>query len=74
MDDHTMKDFRDEFWVPELLDRSNWTVWQPNGAKPLSARLHEKVLYLLEHYQPAPTSAEIDQELARIVARADEMH
>jgi len=74
MDDHTMKHFRTEFWFPELLDRSNWPTWQANGAKSLGVRVHEKVLDLIEHYEPAPTSAEIDQELVRIVARADETH
>jgi trimethylamine--corrinoid protein Co-methyltransferase len=74
MDDHTLNYFRSEFWFPELLDRSNWTEWQANGAKSLRVRVHEKVLNLIEHYQPAPIVAEIDRELVRIVARADETH
>lgn len=74
MDDHTLNYFRSEFWFPELLDRSNWTEWQANGAKSLRVRVHEKVLNLIEHYKPAPIVAEIDRELLRIVARADETH
>jgi len=74
MDDHTMKFFRSEFWIPELLDRSNWMEWQANGAKTLGVRVHDKVLDLIEHYEPAAIVAEIDQELAKIVACADEAH
>jgi trimethylamine--corrinoid protein Co-methyltransferase len=74
MDDHTLKYFRTEFWMPEPLDRTNWDVWQTNGAKPLNARVHEKVLDLIEHYQPAPIPDKIEHMLERIIARVDKAH
>ena len=74
LDDHTMQHFRSEFWVPELLDRSNWETWRAKGAKSLGTRVHEKVMDLIEHYDPIPISAETERALERIVARADETH
>ncbi len=74
MDEHTMKHFRNEFWVPELLDRSNWDTWQSRGGKALTARIHDKVLDLIERYDPPPIPARIERELERIVSRADEAH
>jgi trimethylamine--corrinoid protein Co-methyltransferase len=73
-DDHTLEFFRTEFWMPELLDRSNWETWQGNGAEPLAARVHEKVLDLIENYEPPPLSDKIERQLESIVARADEAH
>jgi len=74
MDEHTMKHFRHEFWVPELLDRSNWDTWQARGGKTLKERVHEKVLDLIEHYEAPPLPEKVQTELERIVARADELH
>lgn len=74
MDEHTMKHFRNEFWVPELLDRSNWDTWQSRGGKALKARIHDKVLDLIEHYDPPPIPEKIERELEKIVSRADEAH
>jgi trimethylamine--corrinoid protein Co-methyltransferase len=73
-DDHTLKYFRTEFWMPELLDRTNFDTWKENGSKSLGERVHEKVLDLIENYQPAPMSAEVEKKLKYIIASADERH
>jgi trimethylamine--corrinoid protein Co-methyltransferase len=73
-DEHTLTHFRTEFWRPELLDRSNWDTWVENGSKTLGTRVHEKVLDLIENYQPAPMTPETERELQTIIAAADERH
>jgi trimethylamine--corrinoid protein Co-methyltransferase len=73
-DDHTLVHFRTEFWMPELLDRTNWETWEAGGSKTLRQRVHEKVLYLIENYQPEPIPADVESRLRIIVARADELH
>lgn len=73
-DDHTLAHFRTEFWMPELLDRTNWETWEVGGSKTLRQRVHEKVLYLIENYQPEPIPADVESRLRIIVARADELH
>lgn len=74
MEEHTLKHFRTEFWMPELLDRTNWDTWEANGSKTLRQRVHDKVLDLIEHYQPEPIPADVESQLRVIVARADELH
>jgi trimethylamine--corrinoid protein Co-methyltransferase len=74
MDDHTLEHFRTEFWMPGLLDRTNWDVWQDNGSRSLGQRVHERVLDLIEHYEPPPMPEPVERQLERIVARADEAH
>jgi trimethylamine--corrinoid protein Co-methyltransferase len=73
-DDHTLQYFRQEFWVPELLDRANWDTWQAGGAKTLQARVHDKVLDLIEHYEPPAITEKTERGLEAIIARADEAH
>jgi len=73
-EDHTLNYFRTEFWMPELLDRSNWDTWTDNGSKTLQQRVHEKVLELIENFEPEPIPADIENKLKSIIARADKLH
>ena len=73
-EDHTLRHFRTEFWQPRLLDRSRVETWQAAGAKTMGQRVREKVLDLLENFQPAPLPAAVEAQLKAIVARADKTH
>lgn len=73
-DDHTFNFFRSEFWMPELIDRTNYETWKENGGKSMGDRVHEKVLDLIENYQPEPMSAEAEKKIGYIIASADERH
>lgn len=73
-EDHTLEHFRTEFWMPELLDRSNWETWQANGAKSLGQRVHERVRELIETFEPEPIPANIENKLKAIIAQADKKH
>lgn len=73
-DDHTLNFFRSEFWMPELIDRTNFDTWKENGSKSLGDRVHEKVLDLLENYRPKPMSPEVEQKIKYVIGSADERH
>jgi len=73
-EDHTLRYFRSEFWLPELIDRSNWDTWTENGSKTMGQRAHEKVLEIIENFEPEPIPADIEQKLTSIIARADQIH
>lgn len=72
--DHTLKHFRNEFWMPDLIDRTNFETWKENGSKSLGDRVHERVLDLIENYQPKPMPAEVEQKIKYVIASADERH
>jgi trimethylamine--corrinoid protein Co-methyltransferase len=74
MDEHTLENFRSEFWRPELLDRANWEVWQADGARTMRTRVHDKVLELVDQYEPAPIPDEIEDRLLAIIQQADDAH
>lgn len=70
-DDHTLKHFRSEFWFPALLDRSRYGNWQAAGGKRLSQRVREKVVDVIEHFQPEPLEKQVEGRLRDIIAAAE---
>ena len=51
-EDHTYKNFKNEVFMPKLIDRSVYANWKRNGAKTLETRVNEKVKEILENYKP----------------------
>ena len=41
-EEHTIKHFRGEHWIPSLLDRKNYKQWVDEGKKSMRNRLREK--------------------------------
>ena len=62
-EDHTYKNFKNEVFMPKLIDRSVYANWKKNGAKTLETRVNEKVKEILENYKPEPIP---DVRLAKI--------
>lgn len=71
---HTLKHFRTEHWMPELLERNSRVAWEASGSKPLAQRVREKVLDIIENYEPEPIPPEIDRKLEEILAKVDQRH
>jgi len=70
---HTFKHFR-KFWLPELIDRAKVDDWEAAGSKTLGDRVHEKVINLIETYEPEPIPDDVENRLKEIIAQADERH
>ncbi len=51
--DHTYRHFRRELWMPTLLTRQPYDIWQQQGAKGMHDRVADKVKEILESH-PAP--------------------
>ncbi len=71
-DDHTIAHFKEEVWIPELIDRSNLEDWDKTGRKWMGDRIREKVHQILKEHEPEPLEEEVVKELKAIIARADE--
>ena len=67
---HTTENFRKEFWIPELIDRSNFDTWQAQGETSLLDRTRDKVRQILESHQADPLDADVQKHLAEL-ARKD---
>jgi len=72
IDDHTLTNWRQEFWLPQLSDRSMWEPWIAAGGKTMLDRaldLQEKILS--EHTLDWLEEDKL-RELDKIVAAADQ--
>ena len=69
---HTFSHFKKELWIPEVLERRNWDLWQKDGGRDIFKVCEEKVLALLD--APAEPLLSEDQEsrIDAVVQRAQE--
>lgn len=62
-DPHTLKHFRQETWMPKILDRNNYDTWKSNGKTTLLDRANTRVKEILETYEPQPLDVGLVEEL-----------
>jgi trimethylamine--corrinoid protein Co-methyltransferase len=72
--DHTFEHFKDEIWMPKLLDRQNWENWNAAGAKTYGDRVHERVIEILETETEPLVDEAMYKELRRVCELADARH
>jgi trimethylamine--corrinoid protein Co-methyltransferase len=53
-EEHTFRHFRQELWMPTLLSRQPYGIWQQEGSKDMGARVQEKVKNILETHKTPP--------------------
>jgi trimethylamine--corrinoid protein Co-methyltransferase len=66
---HTLKHFRHETWIPELLDRNNIDKWQEEGSKTMLERVNLKVKEILATHVPKSLDERLQHELQDIAGR-----
>ena len=71
-EEHTMEMFKEETWYPDLFERKFYEKWEENGEKTLYDRAHEKVLDIVENYEPEPLPEAVSKRLDEIVERAED--
>ncbi len=69
---HTFKNFRTEISQAELMDRRTREAWLADGGKDLVERSYEKALDILKTFKPKPLPEDVQRELKRILAEAEE--
>jgi trimethylamine--corrinoid protein Co-methyltransferase len=72
--DHTISHFKEEIWIPELIDRTNREDWEKSGRKSMGHRVRDRVLQILEIHETDPLEEKMVQELKGIIAKADEKY
>jgi len=70
--DHTVKHFKEEIWISEMLDRQNYQSWKAEGGRTLKDRADEKVRWILENHSAEPLSPSIQDHVRGIVGAVDE--
>ena len=70
--DHTLRHFRDELLIPDLISRESRESWDEAGAADMPARAREKARCILAEHQPHPLPDDVAAELDKIVKEAED--
>ena len=69
--EHTLENFRKEFWFPKVLVRESIQEWQNRGSLDMFRRLNAQAREIMQNHQPAPLRGEICDTLDRILKDRD---
>ena len=69
---HTLKFFKKEHWIPTLLDRQPRDAWVKNGSKDLVQRAKEKTKAILADHVPVPLPSDTTKELDSLLKQLEE--
>jgi trimethylamine--corrinoid protein Co-methyltransferase len=72
--EHTRQHFRQELWLPQLMDRQLRRSWEADGSTTMAQRVRNQVLDILEHHTPKPIPGDAEARLKDIVSQADQRH
>lgn len=68
--EHTALNFRNEFYLSDILERLPWSSWERQEVKGLEEKAREKAKKIIKDYRPEPLSGEKQKEIDAIVKRA----
>jgi trimethylamine--corrinoid protein Co-methyltransferase len=63
---------RQEIWVPSLLDRAPYTLWEQAGSLDTAERAMRKVRKILKTHQPTPLDAAVAAQISAILTEVAE--
>lgn len=65
--DHTLENFRSEFYRPTLSDRMNYEQWKEAGSIPIEKQANAKWKQILANYAGSTLSADVDADLRKYI-------
>jgi trimethylamine--corrinoid protein Co-methyltransferase len=71
-EEHTVEHFRDQLWMPSLLTRQDYLMWQEAGSKDITQRIRERLEEIRDSHVPPPLPDEVLAAFQPIKRRADE--
>ncbi|MGD8634211.1 MAG: trimethylamine methyltransferase family protein [Anaerolineales bacterium] len=66
-DEHTMDNFRSAQWLPELIDRLQYDVWEDSGSRDMHARANERARAILAEHNPPELPGEAEQVIKEVL-------
>jgi len=72
--DHTFQHFRRELWMPGLLERRNWELWEKDGAMDIFKVAESRIFEILAADPQPLMPIEIQDEIDEIVRQAQDMN
>ncbi len=71
MEEHTLTHWREEFWIPQLCDRTLWEPWMEGGGKTMLDRAIDRQNEILSKHTPDWLEEDMQSELDAIVKAAE---
>lgn len=62
---------RREIWVPTLLDRNAYVIWEQKGSRSMETRVRERVKMILTSHEPPALAPDITQQIIHILEAAE---
>jgi trimethylamine--corrinoid protein Co-methyltransferase len=69
LDEHTAAHFRDEMWMPDIMNRKRYDDWKGQGGKSLGEVARDKARRILQEHSPAALPREVQERIAESLAR-----
>ncbi|MGC8874426.1 MAG: trimethylamine methyltransferase family protein [Chloroflexia bacterium] len=69
-EEHTLRFFRQEMWIPTLSDREGTTGWLERGAQEIRARARRLIEKKLQQYRPLDLPAGTRERVAAIIEQS----
>jgi len=63
---------RSEIWVPRLLDRNAYVIWEQMGSKPTYQRVNERLQKILATHNPPELPEGVEQKIRAILEVAEQ--
>ena len=57
--------------MPNLIDRTDFNMWQANGSLPLEKKLNERVIWILENHTPESLKAGVLDAINGVIEGAE---
>ncbi len=67
---HTAEHYRDEFYLPDIVERMPWSAWEAQDIKGMEAKARAKAERILAEHHPEPLDAAQVREINAIVEAA----
>jgi len=71
-DEHTLRYYKSEYWLPNLIDRTSYEDWVLNGENSFKDRTNARVKNILANYEQVPLKPETEKLIDEVLAEAEE--
>ena len=71
-DEHTMRHYKSEYWLPNLVDRRSYEDWELMGKKSFKDRTAARVQDILATFEQVPIKPETEELIKKVLTEAEE--
>jgi trimethylamine--corrinoid protein Co-methyltransferase len=70
--EHTRRYYKNEFWYPNLCDRTDFETWKMMGSSTMKDRVIARVQDILATHQPSAIKPETEKVIQKVLAEAED--